>query len=117
MADIPATSMTGSGTRVVTVTTLGASDTFTYNPSKEPILVLNNVTAGALTVLIDGDGATTVPVKGVGSVDVSGGYDDNATPIGIGATVAIPLASISGYLLGVIAVTGGTGIEATLLEF
>ena len=31
--------------------------------------------------------------------------------------MAIPLATIEKYLQGVITVTGGTGIKATLLEF
>lgn len=111
MATVTATSLSGSGSRAVTVTTLTASDTFTYVPGS--ILVLNNGTAGALTPNIDGDGATTVPVRGVGSVDVSTGYD--VPSIGAGATVAIPLDSIAQYLKGTIALTGGSGIEAQLL--
>lgn len=112
---VTATDMTGSGSRAVTVTTLTSSDTFTYTASKDPVLILNNVTGGALTVTIDGDGATTVAVQGVGSVDVSGGYSTGS--IASGDTVAIPLDTISQYLQGTITMTGGTGIEATLLEF
>lgn len=113
MAAITATSMTGSGSRAVTVTTLGASDTLTYVPGS--VLILNNVTAGALTPTIDGAGATTVSVAGIGSVDVSSGY---TTPsIGVGAYAAIPLDTIKEYLKGVITVTGGSGIEAQLLTF
>jgi hypothetical protein len=115
MAVITATDMTGSGSRAVTVTTLGASDTFVFNTDKTPVLYLNNVTAGALTPLIDGDGGTTTPCPGVGDVDVSAGL--TLASIGIGDTVAIPLNSISAYLKGVITVTTGDGIEATLLEF
>jgi len=115
MAAITATSMLGSGARAVTVTTLGASDTFTYNKSRRPVLVLDNVTAGALTPNIDGAGGSTVPVAGVGSVSVASGY---TTPsIAAGAKVAIPLESIEAYLQGVIALTGGTGIKASILEF
>lgn len=115
MATITPTLMTGSGSRAVTITTLGASDTFTYKPGTGQILVLNNVTAGALTPNIDGAGGSTVAVQGVGSVDVSTGY---TTPsIGIGAYAAIPLDSISAYLKGVIAVTGGDAMEAALLEY
>lgn len=115
MATITATDMTGSGDRVVTFTTMTASDTLTFNANREPVLVLDNVTAGALTVTIDGDGATTVPVAGVGSVDVSAGYITSS--IAAGARVAIPLNTIAKYLPGIIAVTGGSGIEAALLEF
>lgn len=115
MAAITATSMQGAGAREVTVTTLGASDTLAYSSAKNPVLVLNNVTGGALTPNIDGDGGSTVSCPGVGSVDVSGGY---TTPsIGAGEVHALPLKSISAYLSGVITVTGGDGIEASLLEF
>lgn len=115
MAAITATSMTGSGSRAVVVTTLGASDTLTFNTDKVPVLILNNVSGGALTPLIDGDGGTITPCAGVGDIDVSAGL--TLTSIGIGETVAIPLNSISAYLQGVITITGGTAIEATLLEF
>lgn len=115
MATITATSMQGSGSRAVTITTLGASDTLVYQSGKNQTLVLNNITAGALTPNLVGDSATTVPLKGVGAVDVSGGY---TTPsIGIGDYAAIPLDTISSYLTGTIAITGGDGIEASLLEY
>ena len=107
--------MLGSDDRVVTITTLGASDTLTYTKTKNQVLVLNNVTAGALTVTLDGDGATTTPVAGVGDVDLTGGFVTNE--IAIGATVAIPLNAIGEYLAGTIAITGGDAIEAQLLEF
>jgi len=115
MAAITATDMTGLGERAVTVTTLGASDTITYNQSKNQVLVFNNVTVGALTPLIDGDGGTTVSCPGVGQVDVSAGLIMQS--IGAGATVAIPLNSISAYLQGVVTITGADGIEAQLMEF
>jgi len=115
MAVITPTDMTGSGSRAVTVTTLGASDTFVYNPDKKPVLYLNNVSGGALTPLIDGDGGTTTPCPGIGDVDVSAGLTLDS--IGIGATAAIPLNSIEAFLKGVITITGGDAIEATLLEF
>lgn len=115
MAAITATAMTGAGARTLTVTTLGASDTLTYNASKNPVLILDNVTGGALTPLIDGAGGTTVPVKGVGTVSVAAGL--TLSSIAAGARVAIPLASISEYLKGVITITGGSGIKASILEF
>lgn len=115
MATITATDMTGSGERVSTITVLGASDTFTYSKSKNPVLILNNVTAGALTPNFDGDGATTLPVAGVGSIDLTAGY--TTASIGAGVQVSIPLNSIGEYLAGTIALTGADAIEATLLEF
>lgn len=115
MAAIPGTSMGGSGARELTVTTLGASDTFTYVKGSGQILILNNVTAGALTPNLDGAGGTSVPVAGIGSVSVASGY--TCPSIAAGEYFAIPLDTISAYLQGTIALTGGTGIEATLLNF
>ena len=115
MATITATSMQGLGGRVVTRTTMTASDTFTYNPNARAVLLLDNITAGPLTVTIDGNGGTTVPVAGIGNVDVSSGF--STASIAAAATLAIPLDAISAYLQGTITLTGGTGIRATLLEF
>ena len=115
MATIVPTSVQGSGVRVVTRTTLTASDTFVYNDSAKAVLILDNVTGGALTVTIDGADGTTVPVQGIGSVSVSAGYSTGA--IAAAACVAVPLDSIDQYLKGVITVTGGTGIKATLIEY
>lgn len=115
MATIVATSMQGAGKRAVTMTTMTASDTLTYKAGQGQILILRNGTAGALTPIIDGAGATTVPVQGIGSVDVSTGYSVGS--IAAGAQVAIPLDTISAYLVGVITITGGTGLSASLLEF
>lgn len=114
MAAITPTSMDGPGARVVSRTTLGASDTLTYDPRAKAILILDNVTGGALSPVIDGAGGSTVPVAGIGSVNVASGY---AVPsIAAGAMVAIPLNSISAYLQGVITITLGTGIKASILE-
>ncbi len=114
MAAITATSMAGLGVRAVTITTLGASDTLTYDATKVQTLIFNNVTAGALTPKIDGDGGTTVNVDGLGSIDVSAGL--TLASIAAGDSVAVRLKTISGYVAGVVTVTGGTGIEAQLLE-
>lgn len=113
MAVITKTSMTGTGARVVTTTTLGASDTFTY--TKGDILLLQNDSGGALTPNIDGANGTTVAVPGVGQVNVSGGL--TLASIADGATVAIPLDSVNKYCQGTVTVTGGSGIVASLLTF
>lgn len=74
MATIAATNVNTSGKVTVTRTTLTSSDTFYYNSSYNPVLILDNVTAGALTVVIDGSGTTTLPVAGYGgSLDLSAG--------------------------------------------
>jgi hypothetical protein len=114
MPAITATTLTGLGQRAVTETTLNGTDSLVYDQSKTPILVLRNPTAGALTPVIDGNGGTTVNVNGIGAVDVSGGYAVGS--IAAGAAVAIPLATIREYLAGSIAITGGTGLVASLLE-
>jgi hypothetical protein len=68
-----------------------------------------------LTPNIDGAGGTTVPVAGVGSVSVASGYTNPSIPAG--DIASIPLKSISGFLQGVVTVTGGSGIKAYILEF
>lgn len=114
MAVIAATSLQGTGSRVVTETTLTGTDSFVYNADRKAILQFDNPTVGALSPIIDGDGGTNVSVPGVGLVSVAGGYAVGS--IAAGASVAIPLDSISAYLAGVIGITGGTGLVARLLE-
>lgn len=114
MATITPTLLTGSGQRTVTQTTLTASDTFTYKPGTGQILILRNGTGGALTPVIDGAGGTTAGAPGIGSIDVSSGYSVGS--VAAAAVKAIPLDTISAYLQGTIAVTGGTGISAILLN-
>ena len=116
MPAITATSMTGSLARTLTETTLnGSTDSLVYNADRRAVLALRNPTAGALTPVIDGDGGTSVPVAGIGSVSVSSGYSVGS--MAAGAAVAIPLDTIKEYLRGTIAITGGTGLVAALLEF
>jgi hypothetical protein len=115
MATITATDMRVNGAAAVAVTTLTASDTFTYREARDPVLVLRNGTGGALTVTLDGADGSSVPVAGIGAVSVASGFSTGS--IAAGAMVAIPLNAIKSFLQGVIAVTGGTGISASLLEF
>lgn len=115
MPAIAATDMSGPLVRTVTQTTLNGTDSFTYNGLRKPVLILRNPTAGALSPVIDGDGGTTVAVEGIGNVSVAAGYAVGS--IAVGAVVAIPLDTIREYLRGTIAVTGGTGLVGSLLEF
>lgn len=115
MSTITATNMRASGAVAAAVSTLTSSDDFVYNSALRAVLILNNVTGGALSPVIDGDGASNVGVPGVGSVDISGGY--TVPSIAAGDMVAIQLDSIKEYLAGTIAITSGVGIEASLLEF
>jgi len=115
MATIVATNIKAQGVAAVTETTLtGTADTFTYGSGKNQTLILRNATAGALTPVIDGASSTTIAVAGVGSIDVSAGFAVGS--IAAGAVKSIQTESISAYLQGTIAITGGTGLVATLLE-
>ena len=115
MATITSTNGQGSGEKTVTETTLDGTDTFTYKAGVNQTLTLRNATGGALTPLIDGDGAGTVEVSGVGAIDISAGYQMGS--IGAGEVATIKTETIKKFLVGTIAMTGGTGIVATLLEY
>lgn len=117
MATVVATSMGGTGQRTLTFTTLtGTADVFTYNASRNPVLVIRNETGSPVSPVIDGAGASAAfPVAGVGSIDLTAGYTVGS--IADGVTKAIPLASIAQYLKGVISITSGTGLEVALMEF
>ncbi len=97
----------------VTVTTLDGADTLVFRSAIQQTLILDNATGGSLTVLIDGDGSTTTTCPGVGDIDVSGG---KSYIVADGTTRHVSLGRISEYLKGVVNVTGGTGITASLLE-
>ena len=113
MATIAQTVVTGVKTPVVvTKTTLTSSDTFSYSAGTGQVLELTNGTGGSLTVNIDGSGSTTIQPDGMGqTVDVSAGFNIVLTA---GVTKAVPLDSIKVWLIGTIAVTGGTGITASI---
>ena len=116
MATIVATDVKGGGVKTIIETTLtGTLDTFTYKSTVNQTLVFRNATAGALTPVIDGSGASTVSVNGIGSIDVSAGYAIGS--IAAGAVKSINTNAIYEYLAGTIAITGGTGLVCTLLEY
>lgn len=116
MPAITATSMLGAGSRVITETTLNGTDSFTFNPTKNPIMILKNTTGAPITATFVGSTATTVAFDGVPSVSVAAGYATTAIAATTGV-VAVPLNSIKEYLRGTLTITGGTGLIATLLEF
>jgi hypothetical protein len=100
------------GPVTVAAFTLTASDTFTYISGAKQTLYLENTTAGSLTVLITGSGATSVSPAGLGgAVTTSGGF---SVTLAAGAKKSIALDHIASYLSGTITMTGGTGITATL---
>lgn len=99
----------------ITATTLTASDVAVVNLSRKATLIINNVTAGALTVNIVGDTATTKVCAGIGEIDLTDGID---AAVGIGEVYRLPLNSERQYWLGDgnITITGGDGAEAYILE-
>lgn len=115
MATITSTSVTGSGVKTIVETLLtGTLDTFTFRKGVNQTLIFRNSTAGALSPIIDGAGTSTVSIAGIGTIDLSAGYAVGSIPAG--AVRAVSTESISSYLDGTIAITGGTGLTATLLE-
>ena len=100
------------GAAVVTQTTLNGTDSFVYVPGVSKYLILRNATAGALSPVIDGDGAVSEYMPGVGNVSTSAGFAVGS--IAAGAVRVIDLYAIRDYLKGAIAVTGGTGLVAVL---
>lgn len=114
MAAITAIDARQSGAFAAAPTVLSADDTITYDKTRKQLLVLRNPTGGSITVTIDGSGGTTAPVRGYGTVDVSGGL---AIAVPAGATRAVQLSSIALYLQGVVHLLGGASVEATLYNF
>ena len=115
MAAITKTKLAGVAPTVIAVTTLGTSDTFTYDPNFRTQIILRNATAGALSPVLDGAGGTTIGVAGIGAVSVAAGY--TVPSIAAGAMVILEAGNIAAYLQGVTTVTAGTGIIASIVEF
>lgn len=114
MATIVPTKLSALADVAVTQTTLTGTDTFVYVPGRSRYLVFRNPTAGALTPIIDGDGATTEYLPRVGNVSLAAGFSFGS--IAAGDIRAVDLKSIEAYLAGTIAITGGTGLVAILVE-
>lgn len=112
IAAVAATSAVGVVPVVKTV--LGASDTLVYTLGQIQTLVLENDTGASLTVVIDGDGATSFVPGGTGApIDLSAGF---SVTIPDGATRAVTLKNIQRFLSGVITVTGGAGATAYVIS-
>lgn len=115
MALITPTTVSSAAATAVNVTTMTAADTLTYVRDLNPVLILRNGTAGALTVNIKGDQAVSTTVSGLGAVSLAAGFSTGS--IAANATVAIPLRAIETWLQGTIVnLTGGTGISAQLIH-
>lgn len=112
MPVIPATRITSIGAVTATETTLNGTDSFIYVPGVTRFLILRNDSGGALSPVIDGDGAVSEYLPGVGNVSTASGFA--VGPIADGATKVVDLASISGYLKGAISINSGSGLTAIL---
>ncbi len=115
MAVIAANARTVTTPTTLNKTVLTAADTLVFKPTVSQALYLHNTTAGALTVVIDGSGGTTINPRGYGgALDVSAG---KSIPVAAGDLVMVDLQSISAFCQGAtVAVTGGTGITAFIVE-
>lgn len=114
MGVIAATTGGGVGVRAVTETTMTSSDTLVYRQGAGQQLRLRNTTAGAMTVTLTGSDAVARNFEG-GTVNFAAGYPTGSIAATTG-DVVIPLDSISGYLLGTVTLTGGTGIKASIVS-
>lgn len=113
MATIPSTSAVVSAPTAVARITLGASDTLTYAAGSRQMLILDNTTAGSISVTIDGAGSVPVPIPGAGQTfDTSAGL---VIAVPANSMKIVPLDAIRAFLGGVVAVTGGTGLLAGII--
>ncbi len=114
MATLTNTSKSVSGPFDPTKTILGASDVLTYTSGQNAELIMYNITASPVVVTIDGSTVTTVAVPGAGATTVSLAAGLAITVPANGFTV-VRCDTISAYLSGTIAVTGGTGVIACVI--
>jgi hypothetical protein len=116
MATVTLNSLSGIGDKLITEVTLTAgANPVNYTPGKKQVLRLRNATAGALTPVITGSLAVAATDAGAQAViSYNLGWTCQAIPAG--AVREISLDSISKYLTGVVNITSGTGLIATLVE-
>lgn len=113
MAAITAINGRQHGSYAAAITTLSSSDTITRDTRFKQLLVLRNTTGGSLTLLIDGDGGTTVNAPGLGSVSVASGY---SIAVPAGESRAVDLDTINAYTQGVVTLSGASGLTAQLFN-
>lgn len=114
MAVLAPTSLSQAGPFTPTALALGASDTFTYVPGVNQLLVFQNTTGSPVVINVDGANGTTVDIPGTGTTfSVATGISITVPASG---SKAVRCDTISAYLSGVIAVTGGTGCNAILFN-
>ena len=101
----------------VTAVTMTASDDAEIDLNKTAVLIVENSTGGDLTLNVSSANVTTIDIDGVGTIDLSGGKDFTLTD---GAIEKIPfIPKYKKYVdgdSGTIALTGGTGATAYILQ-
>jgi hypothetical protein len=104
-----------NGPFLVGATPLTGTDTLVYKPAVNQVLYMFNTTASPVTVTIDGDAGTTISPGGYGgTISVAAG---KAIAVAAGTVQAVQLRSISAFLQGTVAVTGGVaGVVAWIAE-
>lgn len=114
MATIVSTLRNKYAAYTVTSTTMTASDTLTYVSGNGQELEVTNPTGSPIVLTIAGSGATTITPAGYGgSISVAAG---KTFTIAANSTQRLPLDAHSAFLVGTIALTGGTGLVASLLS-
>lgn len=88
-----------------TPNTLTASDAYTYQPGD--MILIRNLSGGAITLLFDGDGGSTISPPGGGIQTVSAGYSTGS--IATSGHRIIFADTIAEYLKGTVTITGGSG--------
>ena len=86
-------------------TQLTGADTLIYKTNVKQTLFIENKSASPVTIVIDGDGVTTVALPGQGGeTNNAAGY---SIAIAAGEIWALALMQIRNFLKGSVAVTGG----------
>lgn len=116
MADLEQTSLQNSEAgEVVTVDVLTVSDAFAYSPGYGQVMLLQNTTGSPVSPIITGESPRPeFSVKGVGDIDLTGGYA--VGPISDGDMVAVNLDSLEFWMEGSRAfITNGTGLLCSII--
>ena len=102
------------GAYTITETALTGADVLEYSSASKQVLFLENTTGAPVNVTIDGADVTTVNLPGQGTTTNNAAGIVIAVPAN--GTVAVALVLIRNFLKGVVAVTGGTGCNAWVVE-
>lgn len=114
MATISNSSKDVLGAFTPTKTILSASDVLTFVTGANQELIMYNITASAVPVTFAGAGSTTVTVTGAGALTAS--VASLVVTVPANGFQVVRLDTIPAYLKGVVTVTGGVGVIATVIQ-